>query len=159
MTLDDHNWIVPECLHYFFGFGHRRRVLRNDGHLADGIFFFVTHGREAVVGERKRQHHRRVDMDDRLGIRAVVNRQVHRCLARRAPALAHRLAVRFQPDQIFGREKTQWRVLPGDQKIILTDAATQVTAPATDEPSLKEQLAPANHFAFRLGHSLTLTNL
>jgi hypothetical protein len=43
-------------------------------------------------------------------------------------------------------------VLPGDQKIIFTDATTQVSAPAADEPPFEEQLAPSNHFVLKLRH-------
>ena len=57
----------------------------------------------------------------------------------------------------FGREKTERRMLPGDQEFILADSATQIAAPAADQPPLEEQLAPADHLSFEFAHQpLTL---
>src|SRR5688572_22388938 len=86
---------------------------------------------------------------------------MHRFFARSTLLLLERLARRIDPHQILRREKSEGRMLPGDQKLIPPGAATQITAPAADEPALEELLAPLDYSPFQFGHffsrSSTLT--
>jgi hypothetical protein len=43
-------------------------------------------------------------------------------------------------------------MLAGDEEIVFPDTATQITAPATDQPALEEPLAPAYHFIVNFNH-------
>ncbi len=154
MTLDDDDRMILELVNNLFGLGHRRRVLRYDRHFADRVLLFKAQGHEAFVGQGERQNHRRVNVNDRLGIRAAVNRHVHRCFARSPLVFSCRLAGCIDPHQILSREKSQRRMLSGDQKMVAADAATEIAAPAADQPPLEQQLAPMNDFSIELGHAI-----
>jgi hypothetical protein len=50
------------------------------------------------------------------------------------------LARAIEADQIFGREKSQRRMSPGDEKMIFTKTAADIPAPTADQATLEESL-------------------
>jgi hypothetical protein len=103
--------------------GDRRRFVADDRDLADRIFLLEGERREALMRQRKRQHHRRMRVDDRLRVGAAIDREVHRRLARRPALFVDRLTVEIDLDNILGRQKAERRVLPGDEHAVFADAA------------------------------------
>jgi hypothetical protein len=114
VTLDDHHRMILELFDDLLRFCHRRRILWNNGNLADGVFLLETDGNETLMCQGKREHHWWMNMNDGLGIGAPIHGEMQRRFARGALRRFARLPIMINLHEILRHEKTERRVLPGN---------------------------------------------
>src|SRR6266536_4557534 len=92
-------------------------------------------------------------MNNGLGVGALVHSEVQRCFTGGPLLFSSRLPFMIDPHEILRCQKTQGRVLSGDEKLFLADPVAEVTSPAADEPPLEKKLSPADHLTLQRCHA------